>query len=875
MDAETDNAVDIDCEVDENLPKEEEQPTLGRQDTDPVEQVRIEDLPLQKRIELAKNIPNPFGSIKPGLWVDALDSINSWCASKIIDVDDNLIKVHFDGWPHKWDEWMKITSYKVNPFRKHSVGYTGQTKIAIRKLDLTESDYLSIMDKMDDCIKNNLKGLGAIETTQFYRGHIFSLLDHLMGKTYDGTGTETFEIAIKFIKKTIELIIAYIKRVPSMLQNFEDFKIEPDLYLIDEDISIAVCNSEFSEMLKTIFCMNARCLRFYLKHDRPPQDLKTTITKEFLERDIEMMKLKYDDLEFDDIKTFITTKKDIEFGLFFEFVDHFHYHGGFDAVRNALRSITKTEGGKALPLNVIPDLTSPFRNCRAIIDEEYAKEMAEEVQQLVLQRLENMTDDEMKDLDKSTIHDLLTEIREFLLIALDDHAVDEKLETVKLSMALRFLSSSNMKKRLNGINEIKTIIEMTSDHMHRGWRDDDSPRRAKWLKPEFLCNWIHENRLLELLLGESSHIEVVKRSTTVLKFLSLQKQLTMEHLDLLWKCQEGKHEATVMGVFETIIEISIDLSIEALDYIYSKIETIPLKKYNVHTLNFVRDFTINACRVISMHSQKELLDLDSDNEVDDKANDFYLENCKGIVDGDITPPNDFGSEYGTPKIWELLHQASELGTLALNAFLELMKSKYLSSFRMDYIMRSIKNLQLSKAVYQSLTILINVLPKKYETRRNFSTNKLQYALCVLHREFDLIALTIQNIEIYNALVQKSMVESINKGVVLENIPKTCFEGSYTHSDQLDKRLEFIEFLIYSAQGEIELGNSTIDKLWSLFVRQGALEFDTNLFFKWLNKEKYQKAHLQGKDHRKIFTSEEREYLLVSILCNAEIADMQK
>ena len=198
------------------------------------------------------------------------------------------------------------------------------------------------------------------------------------------------------------------------------------------------------------------------------------------------MRLKYDDLDFDEVKSLIMNKKDIDYGLFYEFLDHFHYHGGFDAVRTALKCIVNTGDNHSLLLSVIPDLTSPFRNCGPVMNEDYAQEMAEEVQQLILNRLESMTDDEMKELDKSTINDLLIEIREFLIIAIDENLVDEKLETVKLSMALRFLKSTNMKKRLNGINEIKNIIEMTSESLRREWLGDDSPRRSKWLKPEFL-----------------------------------------------------------------------------------------------------------------------------------------------------------------------------------------------------------------------------------------------------------------------------------------------------------------------------------------------------------------------------------------------------
>ena len=251
---EDNNVQDIDCKIEnQDEINQDGTPEAIEAQEETVKQVKVEDLPLDKRIELAKNIPNPFGKIEPGLWIDALDSINSWCMSQITHIDDSLIKVHFDGWPTKWDEWMKITSCKISPFRKNSIGYTGQTKVAIRKVEKSEQDYLDMIEKIDICIKNNLKGLGAIETTQFYRGEIFSILDHLMGKTYDTNDQYFIELTVKYIKKVLELIIAYIKLVPDMLQQFEEYKIEQELYLVDENISIACCNTEFSEMLKTIF----------------------------------------------------------------------------------------------------------------------------------------------------------------------------------------------------------------------------------------------------------------------------------------------------------------------------------------------------------------------------------------------------------------------------------------------------------------------------------------------------------------------------------------------------------------------------------------------------------------------------------------------
>ena len=79
--------------------------------------IKVEDLPFDKRVEEAKKYFF-LDTLRAGLYIDALDTVNSWCLAKVVELDERLVKVHYDGWPHKWDDWMKITSYKISPFRK-------------------------------------------------------------------------------------------------------------------------------------------------------------------------------------------------------------------------------------------------------------------------------------------------------------------------------------------------------------------------------------------------------------------------------------------------------------------------------------------------------------------------------------------------------------------------------------------------------------------------------------------------------------------------------------------------------------------------------------------------------------------------------------
>ena len=60
-----------------------------------------------------------------GSFIDAKDSVSSWCCARVVAKSDHSITVGFDGWSSKWDETYAIKSSKLAPFRKNSILYTG------------------------------------------------------------------------------------------------------------------------------------------------------------------------------------------------------------------------------------------------------------------------------------------------------------------------------------------------------------------------------------------------------------------------------------------------------------------------------------------------------------------------------------------------------------------------------------------------------------------------------------------------------------------------------------------------------------------------------------------------------------------------------
>lgn len=91
-------------------------------------------------------------------------------------------------------------------------------------------------------------------------------------------------------------------------------------------------------------------------------------------------------------------------------------------------------------------------------------------------------------------------------------------------------------------------------------------RTAKWFKAEDLAAWILDNDILGIILDENTHAELLKRCSYIIKFLGERNKLSTHVLDLLWKCQEGKHEDIVRVIFDTIITISDYFTLTVFNY---------------------------------------------------------------------------------------------------------------------------------------------------------------------------------------------------------------------------------------------------------------------------------------------------------------------
>ena len=74
---------------------------------------------------------------------------------------------------------------------------------------------------------------------------------------------------------------------------------------------------------------------------------------------------------------------------------------------------------------------------------------------------------------------------------------------------------------------VERVVQFANKKANRKQKymiSDDSPQSkvkpSEFLTIENLRDWINENKVLEIILGNAAHIEIVKRCGPILKFMS-------------------------------------------------------------------------------------------------------------------------------------------------------------------------------------------------------------------------------------------------------------------------------------------------------------------------------------------------------------------
>ena len=78
----------------------------------------------------------------------------------------------------------------------------------------------------------------------------------------------------------------------------------------------------------------------------------------------------------------------------------------------------------------------------------------------------------------------------------------------------------------------------------------------QWMVMSNILSFIVENQVFEDIFGEKGHLELIKRSVPMVRFLYQQHKLGVNGVIHLMKLVQGKHEAWVSQIYKILNELA-------------------------------------------------------------------------------------------------------------------------------------------------------------------------------------------------------------------------------------------------------------------------------------------------------------------------------
>jgi len=235
----------------------------------------------------------------------------------------------------------------------------------------------------------------------------------------------------------------------------------------------------------------------------------------------------------------------------------------------------------------------------------------------------------------------------------------------------------------------------------------------KFFNTESLRKYFTTNSLLDIILGENFHVEVFKRSQSILKFFATSGGFTPEQLTALWKAVENKHEGFTTTIYELFIELLKSLSLESLEILFSKIMNTPQEKCDDAFINLLMEFSI-----IAMGNLNSSGNAPYTNFLSSAKNKKTLQNMK----------NEF---FALKYLWDLAQDQSKLDMKyidqCLTALHTMLKSSYFKSEKEKYLTLCFENVKQGISVPQSLNTALHIL-STYNTYAMFSRESCKKSL---------------------------------------------------------------------------------------------------------------------------------------------------
>jgi hypothetical protein len=250
--------------------------------------------------------------------------------------------------------------------------------------------------RLETLIERDLERMTAREITQLFRGHLFVYIDFLMSGSHRKLSNDHIDMLDEFNKTFLRLMIVWLRKVPKLFKTaLKDYKKNNDMFLIDEDVALLSASAELFLTLKSLFSGIHRTMRLAAFYDKNVEEYKNMVSNErFHKEDFEGQRLN-ENSEFpaEDYRDRLAVYDDtLVFGIHMNYINYFANEGGFDALIEFLAQGNIRPNGddeyEVMPFEMLNQILDTFLNIEPYMDPDYLANFVQQVQDIVVKRLE-------------------------------------------------------------------------------------------------------------------------------------------------------------------------------------------------------------------------------------------------------------------------------------------------------------------------------------------------------------------------------------------------------------------------------------------------------------------------------------------------------
>ncbi|KAH3767551.1 ubiquitin carboxyl-terminal hydrolase 34 [Pelomyxa schiedti] len=397
-----------------------------------------------------------------------------------------------------------------------------------------------------------------------------------------------------------------------------------------------------------------------------------------------------------------------------------------------------------------------------------------DLQTLVNNRLQNITNEEIKLMKKDDVDKIILQLTHLLESVIPAAECGEIMETMSLSVALKCFTSGFLEKRVYGLQSISNM-SLYIRNSEQSAPQSTASKSTKWMTSKYFIKWLEDNGVIDALYGPSAHQQLLSRMSDLLRFLATANALTEAHLTIMWNTIMNSHETVATTAARSIGADCSSFHPDKIELLLSLIKALPFPSMPMNVLYLINDLSRKCKETQHRCEMIELL--------------WQIASC--------SQPSNCSS--------------LDVRTQALSYLQEISKTPQFKSFRMEWIKKLITNIKEGTAVgcnYELLCAILSTFPQKQEADQKDSASLIKD----MEGEYSLLEIFLVDFTHYI----KSATFPVDK-------------NGNDANKEIDSRLSFLRLILSSS---LDLKLEQLFGLWDLMVGSNSAVM-SEIFYNWL------------------------------------------